>query len=435
MESVKNLIVGAGITGLSLALRLQEQGKDYRVLEARDEAGGNIRSRREEGFLYDLGPNTLLVRDAQVDALLQTLPLEEIRANPLARRRFVLNRRHQPVALGPKALLGGSLLSARARLRLLGEPFRASAQAEESVAAFVRGRLGPEVLDWMVDPFVSGVFAGDPEQLSLPASLPRLAEMEQEHGSLLLAGLRRKKASLKSRLISFAGGMQDLPRAIAKDLGGNLRCNSAVTAIQRTANGWHVTSTTGDWETQRLFLCLPTDAILRIAPANAADLHARLAEIAYPQVATLALGFARQQIQHPLDGFGLLIPRRLQIPTLGALFSSTLFPARAPSGQVLLTVFLGGAQEKLPREDQLVAQALNDLSPILGIHGEPKFQRVQIWPRAIPQYHLGHADRIAAIDAVTARDWPGVSLLGNWRGGIALGDCIRNGLGTAQSAY
>ncbi|MEY2341260.1 protoporphyrinogen oxidase [Acidithiobacillus sp. IBUN Pt1247-S3] len=432
MKSLPYLIVGAGITGLSLALSLQEQGKEFLLLEARDQAGGNIRSHSEEGFTYDLGPNTLLVRDPLVAELLHNLSLAGIAANPIARRRFVLNRQNRLVALGPGALLGGKLLSLRARLHLLGEPFRARAHSEESVATFVRRRLGSEVLDWMVDPFVSGVFAGDPERLSLSASLPRLAQMEQEHGSLMLAGLRRKRPAVKSRLLSFPGGMQALPRACAAKLGDKLRCNSAVTAIAPTANGWQVESTTGTWETQKLILCLPTDAIARILPSAAQLLRDRLAAIEYPSVATLALGFHRRHVQHPLDGFGVLIPRRLGISTLGALFSSTLFPNRAPEGQVLLTIFLGGAREPLSGEEALVPQALHDLSPILGIEGEPSFQRVQIWSRAIPQYNLGHAQRINAIDNAL-RDWPGLSLLGNWRGGVALGDCIRNGITAGQS--
>ncbi|XTI73084.1 protoporphyrinogen oxidase [Acidithiobacillus sp. AC3] len=432
MDVLPYLIVGAGITGLSLALRLQEGEKEFLLLEARDEAGGNIRSRSEEGFTYDLGPNTLLVRDPLVADLLQRLALDGISANPLARRRFVLNQQKRLVALGPGALLGGKLLSPGARLRLLAEPFRARATAEESIATFVRRRLGREVLDWMVDPFVSGVFAGDPERLSLAASLPRLAQMEQEHGSLLLAGLRRKRPAMRSHLLSFAGGMQDLPRTAAAKLGYRLRCNEPVAAILPVDQGWRVESRTGTLLAKQLFLCLPTDAIIRLLPSAAKGLRDRLAEIDYPTVATLALGFPRARVKHPLDGFGVLIPRRLGIPTLGALFSSTLFPKRAPDGQVLLTVFLGGAQETIPQEEALLfRQALDDLSPILGIQGAPSFQRAQLWPRAIPQYNLGHTQRIAAIDRLL-RDWPGLSLLGNWCGGVALGDCIRNGWEAGQ---
>lgn len=427
MDVLPYLIVGAGITGLSLALRLQEEGKEFLLLEARETAGGNIRSRSEEGFTYDLSPNTLLVRDPLVADLLRRLALDGVTANPLARRRFVLNRHKRLITLGPGALLGGKLLSPAARLRLLAEPFRARAAAEESVATFVRRRLGPEILDWMVDPFVSGVFAGNPERLSLAASLPRLAQMEKEHGSLLFAGLRRKRPSMRSRLLSFAGGMQDLPRAAAATLGDRLRCNAPVTAILPVDQGWRVENKSGALLAKQLFLCLPTDAIIRLLPATAQPLRDQLAEIEYPAVATLALGFPRTKVEHPLDGFGVLIPRRLGIPTLGALFSSTLFPKRAPDGQVLLTVFLGGAQEAIPQEEALLfRQALEDLSPILGIQGQPSFQRAQLWPRAIPQYNLGHVQRIAAIDSALG-DWPGLSLLGNWRGGVALGDCIRNG--------
>ncbi|MEL5848875.1 MAG: protoporphyrinogen oxidase [Candidatus Igneacidithiobacillus chanchocoensis] len=435
METVPYLIVGAGITGLSLAYALQAAGKEFRLLEAGPGVGGNIQTETEAGFTYDLGPNTLLVRDPRVTALLEDLALPEQLANPLARRRFVVNRRHELVALGPKTLLGGRLLSARARLRLLTEPFRPRATGDESIAAFVRRRLGPEVLDWMVDPFVSGVYAGDPERLSLAASLPRLAQMEKEHGSLLGAALRgRRRKGSKSRLLSFAGGMQSLPQGIAVRLGEKLLCDSPVTAMHPTGTTWQVESANGDWETEHLILCLPTQEIARLLPPQAATLRDQLAAIEYPELATVALGFGREQIQHPLDGFGVLIPRKLRIATLGALFSSTLFPDRAPTDHVLLTAFLGGAQGKLPsaKTEDIVARVVEDLRPLLGIGGEPRFQRVRLWPRAIPQYQLGHLARVEAIDTAL-QSWPGLSLLGNWRGGVALGDCIGNGLDFGRS--
>jgi oxygen-dependent protoporphyrinogen oxidase len=228
--------------------------------------------------------------------------------------------------------------------------------------------------------------------------------------------------------------MQSLPQGIAARLGDKLLCNTEVTAIHPRGTTWRVESAEGEWETERLILCLPTREIARLLSPQAEALRRQLAAIEYPELATVALGFGREQIQHPLDGFGVLIPRKLGIATLGALFSSTLFPDRAPSNHVLLTAFIGGAQGKLPsaKAEDIVARVVEDLRSLLGISGEPRFQRVRLWPRAIPQYQLGHLARVAAIDAAL-HNWPGLSLLGNWRGGVALGDCIGNGLDFGRS--
>ncbi|MGE4530819.1 MAG: protoporphyrinogen oxidase [Acidithiobacillus sp.] len=430
MEDV--IVVGAGISGLATAYFLRQRGWNPLVLEAGPRVGGNLQSYREEGFLRDTGPNSLLLKGDIVPTWLHELGLEteQVEANAVARRRYIVNQNHQPVAIGPGILLKGSLLSLSARLRLLSEPLRRPrlSSAEESIASFVRRRLGADVLTWLVDPFVSGIFAGNPEQLSVQASLPRLVRLEQQSGSLLRGALRARKGAKtpKSRLISFREGLQTLPLRVSEKLGDAVHCNTPIDHLERQANGvWEVHSHTQRWHSRRVILALPARAAADLLAATDPTLSQLLEEIPYPAVRVLSLGFQRADIRHPLDGFGMLIPRILGLETLGVLFSSTLFPDRAPSDQVLLTVFIGGSQNHIQgRSDAaLLETVLRELQPLLGICGNPTFIRHQHWPEAIPQYELGHLERIQHIDALTEK-YPGLYFRANWRDGVALGDCM-----------
>ncbi len=428
MRTEALIIAGAGITGLSAAWYLRHWNP--LVLEASGQPGGNVRSLEKGGFLSDLGPNSLLLRGHQVPELISELGLgpELCEANPVARRRYVLNRRREMVALGPGALLGGRLLSLQARLRLLGEPFRSPSGPEESISSFVNRRLGPEILHWIVSPFVSGVFAGDPDRLSVSAALPRLTAMEQESGSLIRAALHRRRGNGhagRSRLVSFRHGMQTLPERLASTLGDRLLLNSPVESLQREGNLWKIRSGNQTLQAEKLLLALPAPVLAALLRPLHTGIAETLDEIFYPAVATIGLGFPRQQVEHSMDGFGVLIPRVLGIQTLGALFSSTLFPDRAPTGHVLLTAFLGGAQNDIRggEETGMVRQVLEDLRPILRIQGDPEYAHAQLWSQAIPQYEIGHQKRLEQVNRFL-ETLPNLSLMGNWRGGVAVGDCI-----------
>ena len=429
------LIVGAGVSGLSCAWFLRQRGQRVRVLEAGPQAGGCLASSHDDGFLIEGGPNSTLMRNGALGELVRDLGLdaELLEANAAAKRRYVV-KNGQLVALpgSPPAFLASPLFSTGAKLRLLLEPFHRRAAAEESIAQFVRRRLGPEFLDWAIDPFVSGVYAGDPERLSVRAAVAKIYALERDHGSLILGALARLRRARAvgpmpvGRLISFRSGMQALARTLTERLGAALQCGAEVMAIERRGEGWLVRTATAEHRAARLVLSVPAyRAATLLEPLDAA-LAAELAAIHYPPVASVALGFAREQITHPLDGFGMLIPSRERRITLGALFSSTLFPGRAPDGQVLLTAFIGGARRPAVaalEEAAIAQQVLADLSPLLGIRGAPAFQRVRRWPRAIPQYELGHLERLARIDSRLAK-LPGLQLRANWRDGISVADCV-----------
>ncbi|APZ44153.1 protoporphyrinogen oxidase [Acidihalobacter ferrooxydans] len=438
------LVIGAGVTGLTLAWALRERGHGVRLLEAHPTAGGKIRSRHADGYRVDLGPNSLLERPGQgLSRLIDALELRPrvVEANAQAKRRYVC-REGRVLALpgGPLDFIRTPLFSARAKLRLLSEPWRTSAAADESIAQFVRRRLGAEFLDWAVDPFVSGVYAGDPEKLSVRAATARVHALEAQAGSLFLGAARqaaKRRGSgpaPRSRLIGFRDGMQELTDALAARLGDDLQTDSAVAGLRRVGGHWVAETAQGAVEGARLVLALPAYAAADLLESFKWELAGELRGIGYPGVANVALGLPRAAVQHPLDGFGMLIPSREGRETLGVLFSSTLFPGRAPAGHVLLTAFIGGARnpEAHARDDAtLIERVIADITPLLGIDAAPTFSRVTRWPRAIPQYTIGHLDRLARIDAALA-ELPGLSLAGNWRGGIAVGDCIDNALALAD---
>ncbi len=432
------VVIGAGISGLATAWFLGHKGHRVRVLEAGREPGGTIRTLERDGYLVEAGPNSTLSKGGAFDDLVQAVGVGEtlVEGNRLSKNRFVV-KHGLPMTLpmSPPAFLKTSLFSNRAKLRLLLEPFQGRATREETVAEFVRRRLGPEFLDWAIDPFVSGVYAGDPDRLSARAATAKVYALEREHGSLIVGALVRALRGRSSgpqpagRLVSFRSGMQALPRAIAAALGDAARFSEAAIGIERTRSGaWQVDTGSGMIEAEHVVIATAADhaatLLAPLAPAAAEELRG----IRYPPIASVALGFDRGQIAHPLDGFGMLIPRREARATLGTLFSSTLFPGRAPEGKVLLTAFIGGARNTAIAEVEdsaVLARVMTDLRPLLGIRGDPGFTLITRWARAIPQYELGHLERLARVDAALAR-LPGLHTRANWRDGISVADCVAN---------
>jgi len=446
------LVVGGGISGLAVAWFLHRHGVDVGVAEAADRLGGTIVSERRDGFLVEGGPNTTLQKPGRPEDALGRLiegaslsPLLS-EAAPAGRKRYIL-RDGRLVALpaSPPAFVISPAFSWGAKLRLLREPFVRRAAWEETIAEFVERRLGREFLDYAVDPFISGVYAGNPRELSVEAAVPRIHELEQEYGSLIRGAIALGKATRNAgmpagRQIAFAGGMATLPAALASALpAGAARTGRRAIALERGEAGWTVHFAAGGEGPTRqtadvVVLALPAPEAAILVEPLAAQAARRLREIPYAAVFSVALGYRRQDVGHGLDGFGFLIPRVEGLRTLGALFSSTLFADRAPPGHVLLTAFLGGAQDPQAMEmadTEVLTEIEADLAATLGIRGKAVFRHITRWPRAIPQYPLGHLDRIATIDEMLA-PFPGLHLRGNWRDGISVADCVRNGETLAQ---
>jgi oxygen-dependent protoporphyrinogen oxidase len=439
-------VLGAGATGLTAAYRLSQLGHRVRVFEASDRVGGAVRTEIVDGWLIEGGPNSMLAGEPAVAALIDELGLgaERIIANAAAKNRYIV-RGGRPVAapVSPPAFLGSPLFSLGAKLRLFGEIFssRRVRVGDVSLEEFVRSHFGQELVDYGLNPFVSGVYAGNPKKLSARHAFPKLWEIEQKHGSIIrgqIAEAKARKARGEKKpaggIFSFRRGLHTLPAALASSLPvGALERRARIEALVPGAP-WSVVWTDGAETHNEKF-----DAVIAALPAPAlAQLRfgtlgerplAALDAIEHPPVSSLFLGYRRDQVAHPLDGFGVLAPEVEKPSVLGILFSSSLFDGRAPAGHVALTVMVGGARQpelaRLPAS-AILAAVEPDLRRLLGVSGPPVFQRHTFWPRAIPQYNLGfehHLDTMTSAE----RAHPGFFIGGQARDGIALPACIAAG--------
>jgi oxygen-dependent protoporphyrinogen oxidase len=457
-------VIGAGITGLTAAHRLEQAGFDVVLFEASERPGGQISSSRKDDFLIDGGPHTLLAR-GRVPGFINGLGLKErvVEADPKAKKRFIVRYAEpHPLPTDPMSFLRTPILSPLAKLRLVAEPFISAENVsemnreDESLANFIRRRLGPEALEFLVDPMVAGTFAGDATRLSASRAFPKLHALAQEHGSLLGGALSRAFEKLRHRknaapaeprpkLISFDEGAQVLTDALAATLQDRIELRTEVFALERKSNRrWLVrykqTSPSGSTRRRQktvdaLICTIPAHALANIEVAQASNasnndaVFAPLRGIKYAPVSVVSLGFRRSDVRHPLDGFGMLIPREEDRNILGTLFMSTLFGNRAPAGQVLLTSFVGGARDpELAglNSEELFAKTLADLDALLGLNGEPTMRAHAFWPQAIPQYEVGYAEFEKSFERIEA-DNPGLFLGGSYRDGIALPDRIDAG--------
>lgn len=443
------VVIGAGLSGLVTAFRLTRAGLKVEVLEAAARPGGVIGSQRRGGALFERGPNSGLDTTPLINDMLRDLGIQDqrIEASEASSRRYVL-RGGRLVAMptSPGAMVSTPLFSLGAKLRLFAEPFigKAQAEREESIAQFVRRRLGSEFLDYAIEPFVAGIYAGDPERLSVPAAFPRLHALEQRYGSLIkgaiLGARERKRSAEKAKNMapsfSFRDGMQSLTDALARAIG-SVQCNVRVTSVDHGDGGFVVTG-----ERQGQAFALSARAVVLSVPAYAAaplvrslDANASqaLGEIPYAPVAVLASAYRREDVTHPLDGFGFLAPVKERPAVLGSLFSSTMFEGRAPADMVLLTTFIGGlrnpAMAAAP-EAELAAAVQKEMARLIGARAEPLWNEVTRWERAIPQYTLGHLQRIAAVEGAE-RAVPGLYFCANYRGGVSISDCVKSGHATA----
>lgn len=451
-------IIGAGLTGLTTAFALKQAGIDCQVWEQSSRPGGVIRSLNENGYLIEEGPNSMLIKTPRVQQWLASLGIfsRQVAASEKAAKRFIVrNARAEAMPAGLLAAIRTPLYSTAAKLRILKEPFvRRSSDEDESVAEFVRRRLGPEFLDYGISCLVSGIYAGDPESLSIRHAFPKVWNLEQNHGSLIRGAIalgrkrkRQKQASFKSQMISFDSGLEVLPRYLETELGASVQTTVILENISREKSGeWTVKGRcAGEAFARRvdhLIITIPRHHWDQLpfsdctGEGNASlrqDLN-QVKELHYPPLSTLVLGFPREAVGHALDGFGMLIPAAEKRFILGTIFSSTLFPGRAPDGKVALMNFIGGALQPERAgltESELVDHTCRDLRDLLKVRGKPSFVHHRYWPKAIPQYPVGHQHFLDQITNIERR-FSGLHIQGNYRGGPGLSDCIDNSLDLAE---
>jgi len=437
-DSKPVLIIGAGISGLACGWFLRKLGVPFLVVEQSARPGGLIRSVQQDGYLLEQGPQSFLLTPLLLE-IIRELGLESslLRADPRAARYVVLTGKLVPVPLSPPGLFAGSLLGARTKWSFLHDAFgRSQPPAEdESIAAFVRRKFTAELLDRLVGPFVSGIYAGDPERLSLRGAFPVIHELEFKYGSVIRGAIKSRGENGSSRLgsCSFAGGNEALLSALAQALGPGLRRNTSVDHITReeTPRGVEYAATLssgGAQETLRasvLILATPAQTSATLLRTLSPLLSELLASVESAPVALLHTGYPRARVGASLSGFGFLVPRSENRSLLGTVWNSSLFPGRAPEGHVLFTSFAGGTFNPAlasASPEEIRDMLLPELQPLLSLQGNPSFWSVQRYARAIPQYNLGHAARVETLRSLSARE-PGLFLAGNFLDGPAVGAC------------
>jgi oxygen-dependent protoporphyrinogen oxidase len=458
------VVVGGGIAGLAAAHRLVELGRergrplDLTLVEARARLGGTIASERTDGFLVESGPDSFLSEKPWALALCRRLGVEDrlVRTDDRFRKVFVWygGRLHAlpdgfqllaPTAIRP--FVTSSLFSLPGKLRMALDLVlpRGAVSDDESLGAFVRRRLGAEALERVAQPLVAGIYTADPDDLSLAATMPRFLELERRDRSII-RGLRRALARAPqpgtsgarwSLFVTFAGGMEELISTLAGRLpAGSAVLKQRVSALDRVGERWHLrTAEGGAFEADRVVLATEAHAAARLARYLDPALANLLEEIPYASAATVSLGYRRADVPHPLDGFGFVVPRSEGKALLAGTFSSVKYPGRAPDGHVLIRGFLGGMLNAavLAEDDAaLVRRARVELRQALGITAEPVLTRTSRWPASMPQYRVGHLERVAAIDRAVAA-LPGLALAGAAYRGVGIADSVRSGEAAAEA--
>ena len=439
MNDVDVLVVGGGVSGLASAWWLARTGLSVAVWERARRPGGKIRSHCQDGYTTERAAALIMNFRPEVNQLLAETGLDasKILRGPCSNRYLVRDGRLLPLPMTLAAMIASPMWSWRARLRMALEPFIPKGRREhETVAEFIRRRLGRDMLEQAMEPYVAGPLASSPELAEARAVLPRLTALEQRYGSLALGVLvhkmLRRRSACATEAFSFAGGMSALVDSLVGTPGVAFRAGCEVTALQPTHDGWRVSATRAGSEctlhARQLVLSVPAHAAASLLAPLDSELGGLLAGIDYAPLSVVHLGLDRDTVRHPLDGTGFLVPRSQRESRVlsGNLWMSALFPARAPDAKVLLTSYLGGTRRPEAAEwddERSVSKVLSVLEPLLGLRGAPEMVRVDRHRRGLPLYHGAYQGRMQAIDERVAR-LPGLCLAANYQDGVSIRDRI-----------
>ncbi len=447
MDKVDVLIIGGGISGLASAWWLARSGLSVEVWEASKQPGGKIMSTRQGGYLTERAASMVLNFRPEVAELVREAGLEPAKTSRLPSaetRRYLLHRgrlKALPMRMG--AMVTSPLWSLRGKLRLLAEPFIfSSGRADESVSEFIIRRLGPEVLEKAMEPFIAGTLAADADQASAAAVLPRLTALEQRYGSIgagiLVNRILRKRTACTTDTFSFSGGMSTLVETLAKTPGIILRTGHVAEELVRERDGWQVTATAPIGQrtvfAHHVIVATPAPAAAALVQSLDSELAELLRGVGYAGVTVVHAGMSRDAVGHPLDGTGFLAPKGESATLTGNLWMSTLFPDRAPPGKILLTSYLGGTRAPQVADwddEHLMGEVLRTLRPLIDIKTDPEMVRIDRHCMALPVYHGAYQARMQAIMA-RLQHISGLHLEANYKGGVSVRDRLACGYAVAN---
>jgi protoporphyrinogen/coproporphyrinogen III oxidase len=424
-------IIGAGISGLTAAYYLQKAGIDYMLLEASDRAGGFIQTKKPNNYILDCGPNSMLC-DEEIMNFLRELDLEKemVFPNEACKNRYILKKgKYRKLPANPLALLSGNFFSWKTKIQILKEPLKKAAPEEnETLGHFFERRFGREVVDYALNPFVSGIYACDPDHLLLMETFPVLADYEKEYGSVLKGLI--KNAGTRKKSLNFRNGMQSLPLKLSRSLR-NILFHQKVTEISREGNEFKIhtegNGVSGNLKFKKIIIATPSYAaaglLKKIYPGQAES----FAKIKYAPMALVHTVFDKKDVPYNLDGFGGLNPKIEKQFSAGCLWTSSVFKNRVPEDKVLFTSFVGGSQyrDHAMQESGLIKQEITkELCKHFGIKVQPSFQEVSYWEKALPQYDSVLAE---AKKQVIGLEKENIFICSNWFLGVSLSDCIKNG--------
>jgi oxygen-dependent protoporphyrinogen oxidase len=434
----KIAIIGAGINGLAIAYDLQSQGYECTLLEKSNRIGGAICStEHSSGFRTEDGPHSLLLNSNKLEAFIhsfEVLKQSLISTNPQAQNRFILkNNQLHPIQPKPFSLLTSNLLPFKSRIKLLSELLQPPKERLEdiSIREFFIQHFDHEFVDYLLDPFIAGTYAGDPSRLSAQSTFPKLFEYEVTYGSIL-KGLLVNKSPYKNRIVSFKDGLSSLPKAIAQKLKNKPIHECKILLIKYENNQWTIRFQSGSTDTRcmsfdAIYFTIPAFAISKLPFDESVKNHLpKFDSVDHPPVSVLSLGFHKSEIQHPMNGLGYLTPKIEKTNHLGALFVSKMFPNRAPEDHELISFFIGGSRNPdyaSPDTEKLISMLTPTLENLLGITARPTFAYQRFWEQSIPQYSIGHQKLIQSIENFE-KQFPGLKFEGNYRKGIALNQAI-----------
>lgn len=439
----KIIIVGAGISGLTAAYALLSKNKNLDITgyEADSRPGGKIWSDKTDGFLCEKGVNGFLDNKPKTLQLCDYLGIEPLKSSDNARRRFIFSKgKLNQLSESPLSFLKSDLISWHGKLRMIYELIAPKGPEDETVADFVIRRLGKESLEKLIDPMCSGIFAGDPYKMSIKHCFPRIKELEQNYGSLIRAMIKLQKEKKKlqthekisaaptGNLTSFYNGAQTITDELAEKLGERIKFGVSVKGIEKDGKAYKVHTSRGIDSADIVILASPAHASSEIIGDFDKKLSKILSEIPYAPVSVVCFGYKREKVLHSLQGFGFLIPHIEGKKILGTLWDSSIFPNRAPEGYVLLRNMIGGAKSPelaMLDDNAIIRTVFDELRPIVSLKSEPDMVRIYRWEKAIPQYVMGHGDRLKFIDE-SLKSYHGLYLTGNSYRGIGMNDCIEN---------